>query len=95
MKSVIWSPQARADLNGIDEYTSNLDTEYADRVGKTAILAARYLAENPFVGPTFGQYQLRKWPIRKSPYLILYRPVQNGIEVVRVRHSHEDWKPNL
>lgn len=95
MKEITWSPQAQADLSSIDDYYIKYDLAYAGRVGKATISVARYLAENRFVGPTFGSGSLRKWHIPKSPYLLIYRTAINGIEVVRIRHGHEDWKPIL
>jgi toxin ParE1/3/4 len=93
MKEVIWSPEAQADLAVIDEFYSDIDPDYADRVGWTAIQTARYLSENPYLGPSIEQGDIRKWRIPKSPYLLLYSPTPSGINVVRVRHGHEDWKP--
>ncbi len=95
MRVAIWSPEARADLAEIDTYFANLDPEFAEKIGRIAIATARYLAENPYVGPKLGNGPLRKWPVRKSPYLLLYRPAREGIEVIRVRHSAENWKPPI
>lgn len=42
---------------------------------------------NPLVG------DLRFWVIRGFPnHLIIYRPLDNGIEVVRVLHGARDWQ---
>jgi hypothetical protein len=35
--------------------------------------------------------ELRVWPIRRfRSFLIYYRPIRNGIEVVRVLHAAQD-----
>ena len=54
------------------------------------------LAEFPGIGPEWEpvikKYPgLRFWPIKRySNYLILYRPVQDGVEILRVIHGARD-----
>lgn len=95
MKRAFWTPDAKRDLSRIDDYFAESDHEFADRVGRLAIDTARFLAENQYVGPVIEPGSSRKWPVRKTPYLLIYRPVRGGVEILRVRHAHEDWKPSL
>lgn len=42
-------------------------------------------------GPGYAELELRYFPITKFPkYLVFYRPVPDGIEVVRVLHGARD-----
>lgn len=95
MKRAFWTPDAKDDLARIDDYLSEVDAEFANRVGRLAIATGRYLADNPFVGSLIEPGNSRKWPVRKTPYLLIYRPGKTGVEILRVRHAHEDWKPVL
>lgn len=95
MRRAAWSPESRRDLERIDDHYARLAPEYANAILRAAGLAAAFLAENPFAGPEFGDGKTRKWRVQKSPYLLIYRPRSWGVEIVRVRHSAEDWKPRI
>ncbi len=53
------------------------------------IAAARLLADNPYLGAV-AKDDLRKWSIRGTEYLILYRPMPDGVDVVRLMHAKQD-----
>jgi toxin ParE1/3/4 len=95
MRRAFWTPDAKNDLAKIDDHLAGIDFEFAKRVGRLAIITSHYLADNPFVGPVIEPGTARKWPVRNTPYLLFYRPVKAGVEILRVRHAHEDWKPIL
>ncbi len=93
MGKLVWSIPAQIDLISIDDFYRLEDTDVADRFGNVMIAAAEFLAEHPRIGTVVEDTRSRKWTVRKTPYILLYRPVTGGIEILRVRHSHEDWKP--
>ena len=35
----------------------------------------------------------RKFAVRGTPYILVYRIVSGAIEILRVRHNREDWRP--
>jgi plasmid stabilization system protein ParE len=61
------------------------------RVGRAAIAAARFLAERPEAGPALAD-GARKWRVRGTDYVLIYRPVRQGIQVLRVHHARQDWR---
>ncbi|UVO51503.1 type II toxin-antitoxin system RelE/ParE family toxin [Sphingomonas sp. SUN019] len=91
MNRARWTARARADLAAVDDYYCPIAPEYALRIGREALAAARFLAAHPASGPAFGG-GTRKWRIRSTDYLLIYRIVTGGIEIVRLRHAHEDWR---
>lgn len=91
MSRARWTARARADLANVDDYYRRIAPDYARRVGRQALAAARFLAVNPEAGPRFGG-GTRKWRIRASDYLLIYRVAPGGVEILRLRHAHENWR---
>lgn len=98
----IVADEARRDL---DRYTlwlrTEADAEVAERFARAAIQTFQKLAQTPRLGPAqpSGQAalgELRKWRIDGfAKALMFYRPIEGGIEVLRVVHAAEDWWANL
>ncbi|TXC69694.1 type II toxin-antitoxin system RelE/ParE family toxin [Sphingomonas ginsenosidivorax] len=91
MKRVRWTKDARADLAAADAYYRPLNPDFSYRIGQSAIAAGRFLAEHPRAGPVFGG-GARKWRIANTDYLLIYRLVDGGVEIVRLRHAYENWR---
>jgi toxin ParE1/3/4 len=91
MSRAFWTIPARADLATADSYHRQIDPDFAYRLGHAAIAASQVLADNPRIGPVFGG-TTRKWRIRQTNYLLIYRIVGNRIEIVRMHHAHENWR---
>ena len=93
MKTAEWTLDAQADLASIDQFYFDLSPDFADRVGDAALAAAVFFHERPHAGAPLGFGSLRKWRVRATPHLLIYRLVPAGIQIVRVRHVREDWRP--
>lgn len=95
MRSVIWTRPAQRDLNKIDDHYVDFAPEYADRVSRMAVKSAQQLIKFPHLGPPVGEDGVRKWGVKRTNFLLLYRVTNSAIEILRVRHAREDWKPPL
>jgi len=85
------SPEAEADLDGIDDYLFERDTDVAARFASEFHRLFQLLAERPYLGrPSDYAVGLRRFALR--PFIIFYRPVTGGIEVVRVLHGARDLR---
>jgi len=90
------SPEAREDLDEIHAYISEDDLEAADRVLEAALSTFATLAGMPGMGRprTFKHSELsglRSFRIDGfRNYLIFYRVVSDGVEIVRVLHGARD-----
>jgi len=93
MATLIWSTPAQIDLIDIDDFYRLEHAEVADRFGNVMIAAAEFISEHPKIGTIIDNTDFRKWTVRKTPYVLLYRPIAGGVEILRIRHMHEDWKP--
>jgi toxin ParE1/3/4 len=87
-----WTRLAQADLAAIDDYYERLNPDFALRVARKAIAASRFLADHPRAGPEIDP-GIRKWRVPTTDYILVYRVVGGGIEVVRVYHAQQQWRP--
>ena len=86
---------AQRDLEKIWCYIGEADVAAADRWLNTVQQRFQVLATKPHVGqgrPDLAP-NLRFLPV--GNYLIFYRPVENGVEIVRVIHGARDYGPEF
>jgi len=91
MRQLIWSPTAQADLAAIDDFLYDEDPDFADRVALSSVRSARFLLDWPFAGSQWGDGGQRKWRVKQTPYILIYRPVDDAIVILRVLHERQDW----
>lgn len=91
MRNLIWSPTAQSDLAAIDDILYYEDPDFADRVAPLSVRSARFLLEWPFAGSPMGDGDQRKWPVKRTPYVLIYRPTDDAILTLRVDHERQDW----
>lgn len=90
MSAPRFSRASRRDLDEILDriaiHNSRAAVAFVERLEKKCY----ELAENPDMGFLRDELapDLRCWPVRK--YLIFYRPIDDGIEIVRVVHGARD-----
>lgn len=92
MRRIVISPKADLDLD--DQFLviaqDNLDA--AQRFFTAAQEAFTLLVGMPELGVALPFKNIRLWPItRFRNHLIFYRPIPQGIEIVRVLHGARDW----
>jgi toxin ParE1/3/4 len=90
------SPLAILDLVELGDFIAQDSLPAAERFIEAAQSAFELLARMPEIG-TRCQFRaaeavaIRVWPIRGfENYLVFYRPIQAGVEVVRVLHGSRD-----
>src|SRR5437870_4016309 len=90
------SAKAQRDLLEHFTYIGRDSVTAAGRFLKAAEKAMENLARMPEMGSVWDTTNpasagLRVWPVRKfENYLIFYRPVAEGIEIIRVLHGARD-----
>lgn len=84
------SPEAQEDLIEIWSYIAQFSEEAADKIIDAIYHKADLLARSPYLGKERSELHpgLRSFVIEK--YVLFYRPIDNGIEVVRVLHGARD-----
>lgn len=91
MRRLIWSPSAQADLAAIDDQLYDEDPDSADRVAISSVRSARFLLDWPYAGSKLGEAGRRKWPVKRTPYILVYQPVDDAIHILRGYHERQDW----
>ncbi len=93
MSRLFWSVQARADLRRIDKWLSvNASREIATHILAAIGERSTLLLEFPLAAPV-GEENERSLRVTGTPYILLYRPRKAGIEILRIHHIRQDWKP--
>jgi toxin ParE1/3/4 len=94
--SVHRAPSARADLVEIADYLAQRSEDLSDSFLAAVEQSLATAAQMPGLGNPceFANPELqgvRTWPVRGfKKYTIFYRPVEGGIEVLRVLHGSRD-----
>ena len=91
MSRYIVSPQADAELKGIFDYIANDRPRAAIRVVGKIIKRLESLADHPLSGEAQPKYRVDIRFSTVENYLVVYRPIEPGIEVVRVIHAARDF----
>jgi toxin ParE1/3/4 len=92
MQRLIWSPEARDDLRNIGTWLGERNARVALDTLRAIRASADRLTQYPRIGRAIDE-PFRVLGIRSTPYLIVYRITDDGIDVVRVRHRRENWLP--
>jgi toxin ParE1/3/4 len=87
------SDQARSDLDDIWFYIAQDNPEAADKFILKIISRFPRLAAMPHLGRQREELspRLRSFPVGR--YVIFYRPLYNGVEIVRVLNGARDLPP--
>ena len=95
MRSARILPSADEDLEEIWNYIAPDNPEAAYRVVGHLLDCCDLLAENPFMGPLREQLSpnLRSFSVGK--YLIFYRAIADGVEVVRILSGWREILPDF
>lgn len=91
MKIVEWSDRAIVDLEEIDDYWLQYSETAAEEISLKIEKAATFLATMPRAGPAIRGRAARKWSVPTTRYLLVYRVIDVGIEVLRVHHGRQNW----
>ena len=91
MMRIVWAAAATRDITAVKTYLEQYSSVVAQVEVDRLVLATYWLLNNQLAGPAIGHSDLRKWKPRRARHLLLYRPLEDGIEVVRIHHERENW----
>jgi toxin ParE1/3/4 len=91
MAEILLDRAAKADLLEIWEYIAEDNPAAADRVLDQIWEAFRVIARFPMAGTARPELapDLRSYSVKKT-YVVFFRAVQGGIQIVRVLHGRRD-----
>jgi toxin ParE1/3/4 len=90
--TLIWSPEAIADLVALRAYIEQDDPAAAQRVSLHIIQNVEtLLATSPEIGRPGRVPGTRELVIPRTPFIVPYRLVDKTIQVLRVYHGARQW----
>ncbi len=96
MPQLLVHDKARQDIRLISDHIAKNNLAAALRFVDAAELTIEFLRSFPGAGPRIEPAvqaipELRFWPIKRfRSYLVLYRPLSDGMEIFRVVHAARD-----
>ena len=87
MPDPIVSSRAHADLHAIYAYIAADNVDAAKRVVRRLNEAFDLLAQRPFLGRVRLEIGADVRSFVVHPYLVLYRPAEDGVDIARVIHG--------
>jgi toxin ParE1/3/4 len=93
MNQYLVSDTARSDLDEIWLYIAQDNPDAANKFMRALVSKFPLLASMPEMGRPCGELaaRLRSFPV--CSYVIFYRPMENGVEIVRVPRGARDLPP--
>ncbi|HEX2663162.1 MAG TPA: type II toxin-antitoxin system RelE/ParE family toxin [Candidatus Acidoferrum sp.] len=88
-----WSPAAAEDLSRIFEYIRPDNPPAAERVIRTIYESAGSLESFPYRGRVGRVDGTRELILASLPFVIVYRVLEDAVEVAAVIHSAQRWPP--
>ena len=88
---VIRSRAARADLDQIWDFIAEASESRADAFIRRLTRTFETLAGRPLIGRARDNLGTGVRSIPVGAYLIFYRPIEGGVEIVRVLHGARDY----
>lgn len=92
MSQVDLTATAQRDLDDIWDYIAAHNLDAADRAIDKIDLVSHQIARLPNIGIKCDDLSqgLRKFPVRPYEYVLFYRPIEDGIRLIRVLHGRRD-----
>lgn len=88
-----WSPAAAEDLFRIVEYIRQENLPAAQRIAKTIYESAGSLESFPLRGRTGRVQGTRELPLPALPFVVVYRVLEDAVEIANVIHGAQRWPP--
>lgn len=91
MRRLGWSRSARRDLDEIARYYGQFSPELPDDLMRRVEAAPLLLLDNPEIGSPTRRARVRKWPVRRTPFILLSTVVGVEVRIQRVVDARSDW----
>lgn len=89
MRRLLWGISARRDLYTIARRYGEIDPDLPLILLERIETAPLILLDNPGLGSPFAG-KLRKWPVKRTPFVLLYRAAGGDIQIRRVLDARSD-----
>jgi addiction module RelE/StbE family toxin len=90
-----WLRLALSDINEIAEFIALDNISAANKVIDHIYRNIKHLKDHPNMGRTGRITGTRELYIPGTPFIVPYRVIDNGIEILRVLHTSRKWPGKL
>lgn len=87
-----WADATEADINDIIAHYAEISPILAAELVERIADAPKPLLDFPFIGPETDVEGLRKWPVHRSPFILLYLVEPDRVVVARVVDGRSNWR---
>jgi addiction module RelE/StbE family toxin len=92
---VRWSDDALTDLRSIRDWIDTDNPEAASRQCNLIVNAIDQLRDFNRSGPRAMARKVRRLQVVNTPYIIFYQPLEDAINILRIRHGAQRIPRNL
>ncbi len=93
---IIWTEPALFDLENIHSFIQNESSiNIAERVVSSIASRVETLKDFPQIGRTGCTPNTRELIISNTPYIVPYRVINKGVQILAVFHSSRHWPDTL
>lgn len=90
---VIWTGNARANLDAIWLFVAQDNIDAADALMDTIRSASVLLERHPKAGRSSKIRGMREFVVPGTPYIVLYRIADRTVQILGVIHGAREWPP--
>ena len=87
---VTWTPLSQTDLVNIRVYIREVDPRAANKMIARIVFAGNELEAFPNRGRPTGLANVKELVIPDTPYLLVYRVMEEEVQILRVWHGAQD-----
>jgi plasmid stabilization system protein ParE len=91
LRQLIWSGPARRDLHQIAADYGRIDPSPPAILLERIEEAPLPLLDFPALGSLIDRHGIRKWPVRRTPFLLFHTLRVDTVEIHRVVAAASDW----
>ena len=84
---VVWTRPAARDLEAIGDYIAGENPRAADRIVRRIRDRAHDLMDYPLLGRTGRVANTRELVVSSTPFIVVYRVGEDGVEILAVFHG--------
>jgi toxin ParE1/3/4 len=88
---VVWTAPAGRDLEGIGDYIARQNPSAASRIVQRIRARTRALAAHPYLGRPGRVAGTRELVVTSTPFIAVYRVINDRIEILAVFHGARIW----
>lgn len=88
---LLYLKSAREDVAWMRRYYRDVFPKGADKARHNLLRTETVLCDNPFIGRLSADFDgVREFPVYRTPFLMIYRPTDEAIQVLRVWDGRRD-----